>query len=197
MKKGMNEIVFVLDMTGSMHPIRQETVVGCNNFIEQQKTGPGEARFTLVVFNSNEHKTIHDGIPIMDIRPIDESIYRPDGMTPLLDAIGRTIDSTGTRLSSMPEDQRPEKVIFVIMTDGEENWSKTYSLQKVVDMIKHQKEAYSWEFIFLGANIDAFHEAGKLGIKAVDTQQFDPTANGVKMAYASANVRTSSYRVGH
>lgn len=203
MKKGLNEIIFVLDMTGSMNTIRQETIVGCNNFIEEQKKGPGEARFTLVVFNSNEYRTVYDGIQIADAKPIDDTVYRPDGMTPLLGAVGRAIDSTGKRLEVTREEDRPEKVILVIMTDGEENWShkeewsKPYDLKRVADMVKHQKERYAWEVIFLGANLDAFKEADKLGIAKIDTQQFKADPMGIKTAYASANVRTTSYRVHH
>jgi len=201
MKKGLNEIVFLLDMTGSMSTIRDETIIGCNHFIEEQKKGPGEAKFTLALFNSYGYKVFCDGKDIKDVAPIDSKTYKPDGMTPLLGAIGKAIDSTGKRLDSMPEDEKPEKVILVIMTDGEENWShseewsKPYDLKKVADMIKHQKEKYAWEVIFLAANMDAFKEASKMNINRIDTQSYVSDAQGINVAYDAANVRTSSYRV--
>jgi len=200
MKQGLSEIVLVLDMTGSMTSIADETVIGCNRFIEEHKNFPGEANFTLVLFNSVEYRQLYNGMPIANVGEINRNLYVPNGMTPLHGAIGRCIDETGKRLAAMDEADRPEKVIFVIMTDGEENWShqlpwsKAYDLKRVHDMIVHQKEAYKWEFIFLGANIDAFHEGGNLGIDAKDIQQFQATDAGIRSAYAVSASSSLSYR---
>jgi len=195
MKKGLNEIVFVLDMTGSMETLKADTIGGFNNFVNEQKQGSGEATMSLIVFNSSEYRKVFENKKIENVKPLTEKEYRPSAMTPLLDAIGRTINEVGNRLDKTPENDKPEKVILVILTDGEENSSREFSRDKIFEMINHQRDKYSWEFIFLGANQDAFLEAGKLGIRAIDIQNFYYTSAGIAYTYTTSSNAVKSYRV--
>lgn len=129
---------------------------------------------------------LHEHVALDEVKPLTKDDYSARGGTALLDAVGRTIDNLGVRLSNTPEEERPEHVIFVITTDGEENSSMSYSLQKVREMIAHQQEKYSWQFIFLGANMDAVSEAGKLGISAKYAANFAPSRRGVSQMYRVA-----------
>lgn len=194
MKKGLSEIVFILDMTGSMKGLRAETVIGFNNFVEEQKKVPGEARLTLVTFNSEETKKVYDHVDLKDVAPMEESQYVPDAYTPLLDTIGSTITEVDHRMMGTPEEERPEKVIFCVMTDGQENFSHHYNRRQIFDMITLHRKEYGWEFIFLGANQDSYAEAGGIGIDRMDTQNYDPTAKGTKMAYAHTSNLVSKHR---
>ena len=197
MKSGHSEIVFLLDMTGSMSNLVKDVVGGFNVFVEDQKKQPGTARLSLTVFNSDVYKTILTD-DLSKISPITEKDYRPAGMTPLLDAVGTTIDDVGARLNVMEEKDRPEHVIFVIMTDGEENFSKKFALKEIADKVKLQQDTYKWNFIFMGANIDSFADASKLGIiydpKFQNVANFAPDALGVRYSYTSSSGSTSSYR---
>ena len=198
MKKGHSEIVFLLDMTGSMANLVKDTVGGFNTFISEQKKQPGTAELTLAVFNSDIYKKLIDRSDIQSVKEITQSDYIPNGMTPLLDAVGNTIDSVGERLFMTQDSERPENVIFVIMTDGEENYSKKFSFQQIAEKVKHQQDAYNWKFIFMGANIDSFASASSIGIK------YDPSFNnvanfvadsrGVGSSYSTISCSTSSYR---
>ena len=189
-----SEIIFILDMTGSMQPLASETVIGFNNFIEEQKEVPGDAVLTLITFNSNKTEKVYDCVDLKDIKPLIQSQYYPDGMTPLLDTMGNAIQEAGERFKNMPENQRPEKVIVSIMTDGEENFSHYFSRKQIFDMVKHQKDIYKWEFIFLGANQDSYLEAGRLGIDAKDTGNYTHDALGTRTAYTVASSKVTSYR---
>ena len=140
---------------------------------------------------------LHEHVALDEVKPLTKDDYSACGGTALLDAVGRTIDNLGVRLSNTPEEERPEHVIFVITTDGEENSSMSYSLQKVREMIEHQQEKYSWQFIFLGANMDAVSEAGKLGICASHAANFTPSHSGVRSMYSRAlNDVVYSARIG-
>lgn len=194
MKKGLSEIVYILDMTGSMKPLEVEAVVGFNNFIEDQKKYPGEALVTLVVFNSQETRRVFDRVNLKNISPMEQKDYKPDSLTPLLDTIGNTINSVGETLKNTPESERPENVIFVIMTDGEENFSRKFKRKQIFDMVTHQKEVYKWDFIFMGANQDSYLEAGRLGIDTKDTQNYDFSTNGIRIAYATASCGVGARR---
>jgi endonuclease III len=149
MRKGYVEVAFVLDETGSMHEIREDTIGGFNQWLEEQKElDVEEMRCSLVLFSKIEgektYRIRHQGILIEDVDELDGSSYRPRGTTPLLDAIGITIDSLGTRLDQMDENERPEKVIVAILTDGLENASEEYTLERVKEMVTHQQEKYIW-----------------------------------------------------
>ena len=148
MKQGLSEIICIIDRSGSMGIIKNDAIGGFNTFLEEQKKLPGEATLTYIQFDT-EYEVVHENKPLKDVQPINGSIYIPRGRTALLDAVGKTIDATGRRLANTPEENRPEKIIVAILTDGEENASHQYNLSKIKEMIKHQKEKYSWEFIFL------------------------------------------------
>ena len=198
MKKDLTEIVFVLDMTGSMQPLTNDCIGGFNSFVDDQKKLPGDANLTLVLFNSFTENKLFNRANIKNVRNINEKDYMANGMTPLLDAVGRSIDDLGKDLDKLAEDQKPEKVIFVIMTDGEENYSKHFSRAQIFDKIKLQQEQYNWNFIYLGANVDSFAEAQGLGIKydpnIINVHNFAHSGIGTRSAYTSASGSTSSYR---
>jgi len=155
MKKSLCEIVIILDESGSMESCKTDTISGVNLFLNNQKRISGEANVTLVKF-SDYYKIINDSIPLDQIVYLDENNYTPANTTALLDAVGRTINSIGNRLVCTNEENRPEKVIFAVITDGYENASQEFSRKQIFDMVSLQKNKYSWEFIFLGANIDAW-----------------------------------------
>jgi len=157
MKKNLCEIVVILDESGSMESCKADTISGVNLFLNNQKRISGEANVTLVKF-SDYYKIINDSIPLNQIVYLDENNYTPANTTALLDAVGRTINTIGKRLADTPEADRPEKVIFAIITDGYENASHEFSRKQIFDMVSLQKDKYRWEFIFLGANIDAWGE---------------------------------------
>lgn len=193
MKKNLTEMVFILDRSGSMSYLTDDTIGGFNSMIEQQKKEDGEAYVTTVLFNS-ESVAIHDHVNIKDIEPMTRNSYMAFGTTALLDAVGSTIDSIGVRLANTPEEERPEKVIFVITTDGEENSSVEYTRSKVKEMIEHQQNKYSWVFMFLGANIDAVAEAGSLGINALHAHGYTASSAGTNSLYCCTSNAMSALR---
>jgi len=161
MKQGYTHIAVVLDRSGSMSTCATDTVGGFNAFVEDQKKVPGEATLTLAQFD-DVYELVHNGIALKDVPSLD---FHPRGYTALLDAIGKTINDTGAWLSQKPEDQRPERVFFVILTDGAENASREFTREQIFKMIRHQEDAYKWQFIFLGANQDAIKAGAGIGIK--------------------------------
>lgn len=193
MKKNLTEMVFILDRSGSMSRLTSDTIGGFNSMIEKQKTEDGEAFVTTVLFDDN-YELLHDHIDIQKIESITSRDYYARGCTALLDAVGKTINSIGSRLSATPEEERPEKVIFVITTDGEENASREFTRQTVKDMIEHQQNKYSWTFMFLGANIDAVSEARSLGIDSGYAKTFTAMSAGVDSVYTAAGDAMSSLR---
>ena len=182
MKKGLTELVFILDKSGSMDHLTSDTIGGFNSMIASQKQEDGEAYVTTVLFSS-QHTILHDHINVQEVQPITEKDYYAMGMTALLDAVGNTIDLVGQRLSDTPEEERPEKVIFVITTDGMENSSKEFTKSKVKEMIEHQQDVYSWTFMFLGANIDAVKEGTDLGIKSKFSKTYTASDIGTQSIY--------------
>ena len=193
MKKNLTEMVFILDRSGSMCSLTSDTIGGFNSMIESQKNEEGEAYVTTVLFD-DEYEVLHDHINIQDIKPITNTEYFARGMTALLDAVGKTINSVGSRLSNTPEDERPDKVIFVITTDGLENASKEFEKNTVKEMIEHQQNKYSWTFIFLGANMDAVGEAASLGINKSYSHTYTASAQGTSSVYTSLDATMSCLR---
>ena len=181
MNSNLTEIVCIVDRSGSMSSVREDAVAGFNSFLGDQKKQPGDANITLVLFNDG-YEVVHDGRPIAGVDPLNDQTYVPDGCTALLDAVGRSIDDVGKRLAATPEDERPGKVIVAILTDGLENASTDYTRERVFEMISHQHETYSWEFIFLAANQDAIAEGGKIGIKSDNSMNFAASGEGTKEA---------------
>ena len=168
MKDNLTDITLVVDRSGSMAQIREDAEGGVNTFITEQSKEPDEALLTLVQFDT-EYEFVHKGEPIQQV-PKYELV--PRGTTALLDAVGKAINETGERLAKMAECDRPGLVIFVVMTDGLENSSKEFTKTQVKEMIERQQNEYNWHFTFLGANQDAFAEAGGLGIHASGTADY-------------------------
>lgn len=162
MKEGFTSINVILDRSGSMANTVNDTIGGFNNFLREQQKVPGEAIFTLALFD-HEYELMYDGVPLSEVKELNTSTYVPRGWTALLDAVGRTIKATEAKINSMKEEDRPSKVIFVILTDGNENNSRTYKHAKIMEMVKHQTDEAKWQFIFLGANIDAFAVGNSIG----------------------------------
>ena len=193
MKKNLTEMVFLLDRSGSMGHLTNDTIGGFNSMIEQQKKEDGEAYVTTVLFN-DRHVTLHDHINIQEIQPMTHLDYMAYGMTALLDAVGTTINSIGERLANTPEEERPEKVIFVITTDGYENDSREFTRDKIKEMIEHQQNKYSWVFMFLGANMDAVAEAGKYGINSAFSKTYTASDIGTDALYCCTSKAISNLR---
>lgn len=185
MRENSTEMVFVLDRSGSMSGLAADTIGGFNELIEKQKKIDGDAYVTTVLFD-HEYEVLHDHVALGEVAPLTDKEYFARGSTALLDAVGRTIDSVGARLAAAPEEERPEHVVFVITTDGRENSSREYTAQRVREMVEHQQQKYSWQFVFLGANMDAVSEARNLGISAQYAADFTPTGRGVNRMYAKA-----------
>jgi uncharacterized protein YegL len=188
MRSDLTDITLVVDRSGSMAQVQEDAEGGVNSFIEQQAKEPGEALVTLVQFDT-EYEFLHKGVPISQV-PKYELV--PRGMTALLDAVGRAINETGERLAKMDERDRPGLVIFVVMTDGLENSSKEFSKADVKALIQRQQGKYNWHFTFLGANQDAFTEAGDMGIAAAGVANF--AMNKMAAAYAMTGGKVSRMR---
>jgi len=194
MKKDLTHIIIVLDRSGSMSGIQRATISGFNEFIGQQRTLPGTATLLAVKFD-DQYELLYEG-GLAGAPPLDENNFVPRGMTALQDAIGRTIDEAGRKLAATGEDQRPEKVIFVVLTDGLENASKEYSREKVAEMIGHQREKYSWEFVFLGANQDAVLVGAGLNIPQQASMTYAASPLAMESAMKSVGWLTAQYRAG-
>lgn len=193
MNNDLTDINFILDRSGSMSTIKDDTIGGFNSFIDSQKKAPGEATMSLHQFD-DEYSTVYENINISEVVNLSDTTFVPRGMTALLDAIGRTINSTGARLAKLQEDKRPGKVIFVILTDGGENASKEFSHTKINEMITHQEETYDWDFIFLAANQDAIQTGAMLGIKAGNAMTFAATSKGTQDSYDTIAASMTMYR---
>jgi uncharacterized protein YegL len=193
MKKGLTEIAFVLDRSGSMRGMIQESIGGFNAFLEEQKKLPGEAKITLVLFD-HEYQLVYGGKDIKVVEPLCERTYVTRGTTALLDAIGRTVDDVGKRLSDTPEEERPERVLVAILTDGLENASSDFTKVKINEMISLQREKYSWEFVFLAANQDAIAEGVDLGISGSLSMNYCCDSVGYQSAFKTLSNATTSYR---
>ena len=193
MRKGLTEVVFILDRSGSMAGLERETIGGFNSLLEKQKKEEGEALISTVLFD-NVSEVIHDRTPVSRINPITEKEYYVRGCTALLDAVGGAIHHIGNVHKYAREEDRPEKTLFVITTDGLENASHHYSAKRVRDMIQRQKEQYGWEFLFLGANIDAVKEAGRFGIDADHAVDYRCDAAGTELNYEVLSAAVSQVR---
>lgn len=181
-------ITVLLDRSGSMESVKDETISGYNAFVKEQKEAGDNASLTLVQFDSVGVDTLQEFTPIKSVPNLNGDTFQPRGMTPLLDALGETIESTGRSLSAIPEANRPDKVVFVIITDGQENASHRFSKGRIKEMIDHQSSVYKWQFVYLGANQDAFSEAGDIGIAAAAAANYVGAATADAFAVASANV---------
>ena len=193
MRKGLTEIVFILDRSGSMSGLEADTIGGFNSLIQKQKKEEGEAYISTVLFD-DECEVLHDRVSLEQIQPMTDKEYFVRGCTALLDAMGGAIRHIGNVHKYAREEDRPEKTLFIITTDGQENSSSQYTYEKVKRMVEHQKEKYGWEFLFLGANIDAVQEAGRFGIKADRAVNYHCDSEGTEVNYKALSRAVSTLR---
>ena len=193
MKKNLTELIFILDRSGSMHHLESDTIGGYNSFLDQQKAEEGEALVTTVLFD-DKYEILHNCIDIKKVQPITKKEYYARGSTALLDAVGKTIKEVEHRQNFTAEDKTPEKTMVVIITDGLENASREYNLDTVKKMVTAQQEKHGWEFIFLGANIDAVKTAGGFGISADRAVNYHADAVGTATNFASVSVAATAMR---
>lgn len=193
MKKGLTELVFILDRSGSMSGLESDTIGGYNSLLEKQKKEDGECIITTVLFD-DKYELLHDRINSKGILPITGKEYFVRGSTALLDAIGRSIDKIANAQKHTADEEKAEKVIFIITTDGMENASREYGYDKVREMVERQKEKYGWEFIFLGANIDAVETAARFGICADRAADYYADSVGTQLNYDVLSEAVSYFR---
>ena len=186
MKKNLTELVFILDRSGSMAGLEGDTIGGFNAMLQRQRGEPGEALISTVLFD-NQTEVIHDRVPLDRVSALTEKEYFVRGCTALLDAVGGAIHHIGNVHKYAREEDRPEKTLFVITTDGMENASRCYTYDKVRAMIERQREKYGWEFLFLGANIDAAREAARFGIRSDCAADYHADSVGTEVIYEAVS----------
>ncbi len=182
MKKDLTELVFILDRSGSMAGLVEDTIGGFNSMIEKQKNEEGECLVSVVLFD-NDSEVLFDRVPVKDIPELTRRQYSPRGCTALMDAIGGAIRHIGNVHKYAREEDVPEKTVFVITTDGMENASRMYGADRVRAMIRHEQDKYGWEFLFLGANIDAVETARQYGLKDGHAVRYHNDREGIKLNY--------------
>lgn len=192
MKSGLTYIIFVIDRSGSMASIKKDMIGGFNAFIKAQKASKaGDCRVFAYQFDTS-YDTIFENADVQTVADLTDETYQPRGGTALYDSLGLTIDNIGTRLSALPENQRPEKVLVVTITDGEDNsrltGGKAYSSEKVKEMVKHQTNNYNWQFAYIGANQDAWAVGGSMGV----ANNLNYVADSAGTAYAFDNLARSA-----
>jgi von Willebrand factor type A domain. len=195
MKKNLTELVFILDRSGSMSGLEADTIGGFNSMIEKQRKEAGEALVSAVLF-SNESEVIYDRADLRKVEPLTDKQYFVEGCTALIDAIGGAIHHIGNVHKYARDEDRPEHTIFIITTDGMENASHRYSSDQVKKMVERQKSRYGWEFLFLGANIDAVETAGRFGIDRDRAVRFHNDASGIALNYAVVSKTVGCMRQG-
>ena len=195
MKNNLTELVFILDKSGSMAGLEADTIGGFNAMLKKQQKADGDAYVTTVLFN-HDYELLHDRIHVKGISAMTDEDYEVGGTTALLDAIGFTIQKIKNVQKRTSESQRAEKVLFVITTDGMENASCEYTVEKIKKMIRVQKEKYDWQFIFLGANIDAVTTAAKFGIEEDFAVDYHADEIGTQLNYEAVSEAVSNLRSG-
>ena len=188
--KHFTDIITILDRSGSMESIRTDTEGGFNAFVTKQRETPGDCALSLYQFD-DVYEVVYENRPIAQVPPLH---LEPRNMTALLDAIGSTVNARGAYYDSLPESHRPEKVVVVVMTDGAENSSREFTLNDVRKLITRQREVYKWEFIFLGANMDAVAEGARMGFQASKSMNYAADGEGVMYCMASASALVSDFK---
>lgn len=191
MRPGLTDIIVLLDRSGSMQVAKSDTIGGFNNFIEEQAKLPGEARVTFVQFDSHDpHEVAYSRRLIAEVPQLTDSTYQPRGSTPLYDAMGKTIHAAGEVFAAMAEDDKPETVVMVILTDGQENCSHEWTRDGVFKLVQEQQEKWGWKFVYLGANQDAMAVSAQIGVK------FDAAAQNVSAYASSSHIGTRGFSDG-
>ena len=193
MKNNLTELVFILDKSGSMSGLESDTIGGFNSMLKKQKAMDGECRITTVLFDNN-YELLHDRIDIRAVSEMTDKEYQVGGSTALLDAIGLSIQKLIAVQKNTSTEYRAGNVMFVIITDGEENASREYTAEKVKALVEIQKEKYSWEFVFLGANIDAVETARHFGIAPERSMDYVPDAEGTALNFEMMSASVASFR---
>lgn len=195
MKQDYTHITVILDRTGSMESIRDDTIGGFNAFLAEQKVEPGQATLTLVQFDTQDpYEVIHRFKPIQEVPELNRATYVPRANTPLLDALGRGINDLEKSLGDLKEDDRPSKVVVVVVTDGQENSSREFRKAQIEKMIKEKTEKSDWQFVFLSADLAAIGDARGVGIHADAVLLFEKSRTGSENAWGSLSRRTADYR---
>ncbi|CAN5485090.1 VWA domain-containing protein [soil metagenome] len=192
--KDKTDITIILDRSGSMSSVKDDTIGGFNNFLGEQQKVEGEAVLSLVQFD-DQYEVVYLDKDINSADKLTDETFQPRGMTALFDAVGRTINSVGNRLAVLPEAERPNQVLFVIFTDGFENSSQEFNAAKISEMITHQRNVYKWEFMFIGANQDAVLSAQEIGIPAAAALTYAANEEGTRAAYSMMAKKVGNYRV--
>ncbi len=193
MKKDLTELVFILDRSGSMSGLESDTIGGYNGLLDKQRNEVGEAVITTVLFD-DKYELLHDRINVKGVAPITNKDYFVRGMTALLDAVGKTIVKIESAQAHTTEDERPEKTLVVITTDGMENASREFTKDKVKEMVERMQKNHGWEFIFLGANIDSVKTAGGIGIRADRTANYHADSIGTAQNFCTVSAVASNLR---
>lgn len=197
MKREYTHITVILDRTGSMEGIRDDTIGGFNTFLKQQKQEPGRATVTLVQFDTQDpYEVIHKFKPLEDIPDLTRETFVPRAATPLLDAMGRGINDLEDTLADLPRGKRPTGIVMVIVTDGQENSSHEFSKDQIARMVKEKQEKAGWQFVFLSADLEAVSDAIAIGVHQGSAMAFDKTARGTSLAFAASSRWVSNYRSG-
>lgn len=198
MKDSYTHISVILDRTGSMETIRDDTIGGFNAFLNSQKAEPGLASLTLVQFDSQDpYEVVHQFKPLAEVPELTRATFVPRASTPLLDAIGRGINDLEKSLADMAEEERPARVVVVLITDGQENSSREFRKDQIEKMIKEKQEKSAWQFVFLSADLDAIGDALASGMRAASTLAHDKDRHGTSVAWASLSRSISDYRSGN
>lgn len=186
-------ITVVLDRSGSMESVADDTIGSFNTFLEDQKKIDGRATLTLVQFD-DQYEVVYNKVPLNNVPKLDKEIFKPRGATALLDSMAKAINETGAFLSSLQDYARPGKVVFVVLTDGQENASREYSKKQINDMVTHQSTKYSWEFVYLGANQDAITTGTSYGFSAGKSMTYTSTGRGMQVAFKSMSKNLADFR---
>ncbi len=195
MKNAKTHISILLDRTGSMESIRDDVIGGFNTFLKNQKKEKEKASLTLVQFDTQDpYEIIHWLKPVKDIPELNKKTYEPRAATPLLDAMGRGINDLEKCISKMKKSERPEKLVMVVITDGQENSSVEFKKGQIVKMIKQKQKKDDWQFVFLSADLDSIDDAGEYGFHNASTMAFDKDAKGIAGAFDSLSYQVSEYR---
>ncbi len=189
--KNYTDVSILLDRSSSMGVVRDDAIGGFNTFLEKQQKDNPTAVLTLAQFNELYYPGKTDNV--LTFEKLDNYNYRPSGSTALLDALGKLINDTGHRLSQIPENDRPDKVVIAVLTDGEENASREFTRDRVFEMIKHQEEKYSWTFVFLAANQDAIAAGATYGFAAANTMDFNHTGRGTRSVLGKMSDKLSQH----
>lgn len=196
MNKNLTHLAFIIDASGSMEPLKDDTIGGFNSILAEQRKATGESQITLVTFD-NVTREVFTGIDAKHVADLSTDSYLPLGGTALIDAMGLTIDRLGKLFAATPEAERPGKILITIITDGAENSSRRYTLDQIKKMVERQRYEYSWEFVFLGANIDAFAAAQSYGINTQNAYGFSSSKKGLAASYNVVGSSLRSYSEGN